>query len=374
MYFKSTKLTPRLVIIASLMVTTIPAGAASPSVHRAAMPLPASIAAVDNDSSEKLLKAVTEGSVENLTAALEAGGNINGHDRDGKTGLMLAASAGRTDLVQMLLEKGADSNARDKEGRTALHYVLAAAAAPEPQKKTGGFGGLLRKAKEVGGKAVGALAGANPYLASLLPGGPLLQNLARGMMSRGLPGLLAPGSYFSPGSSDAWSGVLGAALLNTGSKGKDAPGALLGALEGLETGTGSAAAWSTLFSTASEKQPDLIKAVSNVAADAAPEERAAWAAFIKAADAGDTETLQSLLSNPSLSPLLEKASSGLRSAIQMLPGRDGGAGIIAALLSHGADINIAAKDGLTALQRAQNRKLDTVARLLAQQTAAQNPQ
>jgi hypothetical protein len=322
------------------------------------------VAAADAGDSA-VLRAVAEGSADKLAAAIAAGEDLNVSDKNGKTALMLAASLGRTDLVQTLLEKGAQVNQIDREGRTALHYVLAGSS-PEPQKKKGGFGGFMDKAKGIGGKALTMVASAGP-LANFLPGGALLQNLAQGMMGKGLSSLMTPGGSFGLGNQNAWSGVLGAALMN-GSTGKNGAAPVLGALDGLMQTNADpsalASSWRTLLSSASRKQPDLLRAMSNLGDDATPAERAAWNSFLQTAQSGDTTALHALVVDPALAPVLAKATSGLRAAANQIPGRDGGEGIVQALLARGADTTLADKSGLTALQRAQSAKLDVVTRLL----------
>ncbi|MES2460289.1 MAG: ankyrin repeat domain-containing protein [Armatimonadota bacterium] len=332
-------------------------------VHAAA---PFLVAVRDGEGDSAVLRAVAEGSAEKLAAALGAGVDINGTDKNGKTALMLAASLGRTDLVQTLLEKGAPVNQIDNEGRTALHYVLAGSN-PEPQKKKSGFGGFMDKAKGIGGKALSVVASAGP-LANFLPGGALLQNLAQGMMGQGLSSLMTPGASFGLGNANAWSGVLGSALMNGANKNGAAP--VLGAVDGLlQNGANSAAmasSWGTLLSSAGSRQPDLIKAMSNLGDDATPGERAAWSTFLATAQSGDTVALEAMVTDPALAPVLARATDGLRAAAMQIPGRDGGEGIVQALLAKGADTTIADKSGLTALGRAQSAKLDVVTRLLEQ--------
>lgn len=324
------------------------------------------VGAYDRNS---LLKAVTEGNVEKMNAALEAGEDVNQADKDGVTALMMAARMGRTDLVNALLEKGADVNRRDNEGRTALHLVLAGAE-PEKPKKKRAFGSFMDQAKKIGGKALSVVGSAGPF-AAFLPGGALLQNLAQGMMlgNNSIASLLAPGASFGLGNRSAWTGVLGSALMNV-SKSKDGAGSVLGALDGvLQSGNSAttlASSWSTLLSSATsgQNQAKMLQAMTNLGEGATPEETATWGAFLKAAQDGDRETLQTMVSDPNVAPILAKATEGLRAAAEQIPGRDGGAAITKALIARRADTTLTDKNGQTPLQRAQAAKLDAVAQLL----------
>ncbi|MBC7808242.1 MAG: ankyrin repeat domain-containing protein [Akkermansiaceae bacterium] len=364
MFVSSTRFTKSISTSVALLLL---ATACAPTVAHAITPLPVGTYAIAAASSDTLLKAVAEGSGEKMNIALAAGEDINQTDKNGKTALMLAASLGRTDLVKALLEKGAAVNQQDIEGRTALHCVLAGAE-PEKPKKKRGFGAFMDQAKKAGGKALSMVASAGP-LAMFLPGGALLQNLAQGMMGGGINSLLAPGASFGLGNQSAWSGVLGAALMN-GSKEKNGAGLVLGALDGvLQTGTPSAnvaSSWSTLLSSATsgKDQTQMLKAMTNLGDDATPEERATWNAFLEAARSGDEETVQTMVADPAVAPILAKATDGLRAAATQIPGRDGGAAITEALLAHGADTTLTDKKGQTALARAQDAKLDAVVGLL----------
>ncbi len=368
----TTSRSARPIAIAALLLTSA-SPALLPATSVRAAPL-FGIAASRDSGDSAVLRAVAEGNAEKLLAAITAGEDLNQTDKNGKSALMLAASLGRTDLVQTLLDKGAQVNQLDREGRSALHYVLAGSA-PEPQKKKRGFGGFMDKAKGIGGEALKAVASAGP-LANFLPGGPLLQNLAQGMMSKGISSLMAPGASFGLGNSSAWSGVLGSALMNS-SANKNGVSPVLGALDSVLQGSGSnpaalASSWGTLLSSAAAKQPDLLKAMSSLGEDVSPSERAAWSSFLQTAQSGDAAALQNLITDPALAPVLARATSGLRAAANQIPGRDGGEGIVQALLSKGADATLADKSGLTALQRAQKAKLDVVTRLLEQPASLLN--
>ncbi len=361
-----------LIAALSAPMLPLPAAQAAPALPRVSAPyLLGDDAAPAAESA--IIKAVNEGSLEKLNAALDAGGDINAVDKNGKTALMLAAGLGRTDLVQALLAKNADVNIADADGKTALHHVLAGSA-PEAPKKKRGLSGMMDKAKGIGGKALSLVAHAGP-LAYLLPGGPLLANLAQGMMGRGgLTSMLLPGASFGLGSGGGWTGVLGSALMNGGKAGA-AP--VLGALDGvLKPGGASAdvaSSWGTLLKSAGSKQPDLFKAMANLGDDATDADRAAWSAFLAAAKTGDDEVMQKMVADPAFAPILGKATTGLRAAADAIPGRDGGAAITSALLAKGADAMKADKNGQTAFARAQSAKLDVVARIIEGKPATDAP-
>jgi hypothetical protein len=191
-----------------------------------------------------------------------------------------------------------------------------------------------------------------------------------------MPGLMMPGASFGLSNPSAWSGVLGSALMNSAGKNGAAP--VLGAVDGLLQGSGAgnpaalASSWGTLLSSASSKQPDLLKAMRNLGDDATPSERAAWSRFLETAESGDEAALQAMVVDPALAPVLARATSGLKAAANQIPGRDGGEGIVQALLAKGADTTVVDKSGLTALQRAQKVKLDVVTRLLDQPASLLN--
>ena len=74
--------------------------------------------------------AAQAGDLEQVSALLEQGADVNAKDREGRTALILLTGYPRTDphgmeaVATLLLERGADVNAKDNEGRTAL--ILAA--------------------------------------------------------------------------------------------------------------------------------------------------------------------------------------------------------------------------------------------------------
>jgi ankyrin repeat protein len=71
----------------------------------------------------KLLKAVFQGSLTAVKAAIKEGENINEKDRDGRTPLFQAVTDGNIAIVSELLDNGAEVNARDKSQETPLHFA-----------------------------------------------------------------------------------------------------------------------------------------------------------------------------------------------------------------------------------------------------------
>lgn len=71
-----------------------------------------------------ILQAVLRGDLEQLTAALDAGCDIETrHPSNDRTSLVLAAYLGHAVMVEHLLKKGAKVNAEDRDQRTALHHA-----------------------------------------------------------------------------------------------------------------------------------------------------------------------------------------------------------------------------------------------------------
>ncbi|KAF8866240.1 ankyrin, partial [Acephala macrosclerotiorum] len=79
-------------------------------------------AVVLDDPSPMILSA-TKGDLVNVTALLDAGGNIESCDQNRRTSLILAAYHGHDELLKFLLERGANVDAIDVDKRTALHYA-----------------------------------------------------------------------------------------------------------------------------------------------------------------------------------------------------------------------------------------------------------
>ena len=71
----------------------------------------------------RVIEAVTAGSVYRLNSFLISGADPNVRDRYGNTALHLATRYGHTDCLKTLLQAGAFVNATDRNGRTALHFA-----------------------------------------------------------------------------------------------------------------------------------------------------------------------------------------------------------------------------------------------------------
>jgi ankyrin repeat protein len=315
-----------------------------------------------------LLMAVMSGDASEVKTMLASRVDPNGRDVQGKTPLMLAAAQGRSDLIQLLLEGNADVNAQDAEGRTALHHVLAnpntAVEQVKPKKKRGGFGGFLDKAKDQGSaitNRVGKQIGAERIGAMLKSSGItrfVTQGLGQTLLMQAVP-FLSLAQAFQPGEKMGWSAVLGSAMMG-GSGGASGALTLLGG-----GGTMDAGAWTGLMSSAKKGNPKVLQAMGNLSADASPEQRAAWEAFLAASSSGDTAKVQRMLADPTLAPLLDAARQGLTAASAELPGMDGGVSIVKALIARGANTTVKDNSGKTARERAQDEGLEAIVKLLA---------
>ncbi|KAI8915533.1 ankyrin repeat-containing domain protein [Gorgonomyces haynaldii] len=71
------------------------------------------------DFNDKLLKAATNGALQECKDLLEKGADVNGKDNDGWTPLHRAAWSGRKGVCHLLVSKGADVRARNNNGKTA---------------------------------------------------------------------------------------------------------------------------------------------------------------------------------------------------------------------------------------------------------------
>jgi len=77
---------------------------------------------------ESLLRAITEGTTDQLGSFLEGGADVNETDDKGQTPLHLAARQRHAATVRLLLSKGADVHLKDNLGWTALHSATAEGA------------------------------------------------------------------------------------------------------------------------------------------------------------------------------------------------------------------------------------------------------
>ena len=69
--------------------------------------------------SEIMFKVYRTVTLEELTALIANGAEVNAKDKDGWTPLMYAAANGHLEIVDFLISKGADVNAKSKDGRTS---------------------------------------------------------------------------------------------------------------------------------------------------------------------------------------------------------------------------------------------------------------
>ena len=97
--------------------------------------------ATDADASAWMIRAVTAGDAETVTALLDAGANAGAVDADGVTLVMRAAASGDPETVRALLAAGGDPTARDRWGRNAADRardgIKDSKIAPVPVEATG---------------------------------------------------------------------------------------------------------------------------------------------------------------------------------------------------------------------------------------------
>jgi ankyrin repeat protein len=349
----------RSTLIAGVILCTAPVFAQDAFVPQAVEPdttstqtttqtTPVAPAAVKNDPKldGALLKAISSGNVEEAIAALTAGANPNAKGKDGMTALMLAAQSGKTDLVQKLLDMGADPNATNKAGQTALHLATTIGS---PQKKKSKFGGF---AKVIGGAALGggldALSDKGGFASQLLGGGNI-----DSLLGGNLQGLLS-GNAFNLTGKSGWNAIIGTAL-----QGDIKSNGAFGLQNLLGGGKLDAGGWTNLIGAVKSSNSDVLGAMSQLAGG----QNAQWTQFLNAAASGDKASVESLMGDPSLQPLLAQATQGFSSAVGDLP-MNSAKSIVQSLVEKGANAGLADGSGKTAAQLAQARNWNDVAALL----------
>ncbi|HEX8237657.1 MAG TPA: ankyrin repeat domain-containing protein [Abditibacteriaceae bacterium] len=302
-----------------------------------------------------LLKAVSNGNVEEAMAALAAGANPNARGKDGLTALMLASQGGKTDLVQKLLDLGADPNATNKAGQTALHLATTIGAttngAPKAKKsRFGGFskmiGGLAAGAVTSGG--MGALGHKAGFANQLLGGGSI-----DGLLGNNLKGLLHGGAFNLSGKS-GWNAIIGTAL-----QGDIKANGTFGLQNLLGSGQLDASGWTNLIGAVKGSNEQVFSAMSQLAGG----QNAQWTQFLNAAASGDVNAVSSLMGDSRLQPLLAQATQGFSAAAGDLP-MNSAKSIVQSLIDKGANAGLADSSGKTAAQLAQAREWNDVAALL----------
>ena len=86
--------------------------------------LPVPGLAADPSVNEQLLRAVENGSLEQIKTLLAKGGDVNAKGYIGITVLMKAVRSGNLEAVKLLVDKGANLIAGDNTGNTALWMLL----------------------------------------------------------------------------------------------------------------------------------------------------------------------------------------------------------------------------------------------------------
>jgi hypothetical protein len=302
-----------------------------------------------------------------MNAALAAGEDINQANEDGKTALMMAAALGANRPVTPC-SKRAPSQPQDKEGEP--RSTCARWAEPEKPKKKRGFGAFMDQAKK--GRRQSVVASRLRRSVRAVPARRGTPAKSRTGDDAGKQRSRQPsdaGATFGLGSQGAWSGVLGSALLNVSKSNSDV--------------ASFSVRWTVFCSrelrrecrlllvnpavngNGRKDQARMLQAMTNLGEGATAEESAAWAMFLQAAQSEDQETLQTLVSDPNIVPLLRRQPKVYGRRRNRSPG-----GMVArhhqSLLAHRADKTLTDKDGKTALARAQSAKLEAVAQLLEQ--------
>lgn len=310
----------------------------------AATPPSSSVIAANPHLDRVLLDHLHKNRWDNALQVLAAGANANASEKNGTTALMLAAQSGKPDLVRALLEHGADVNATNNNGQSALHLATQIGA-PKPKKS--GLGGI---AKALGGTILNAGMGGFGGVASMLGSGGI-----GSMLGGNLQGLLGGGPFNLLGR-NGWTAILGTAMQgDINSKGAFG-------LEGLLSSSGAAldaSGWVSLMSAARSSEPRVLGAMAQLGgADAA--QSAQWSRFLNAAASGDRATVETLMNDPQMAPLLAQAMQGFKVASGELP-VNAAQNIVSQLVEKGADFKIADKSGKTAAQLAQMRGWNDVA-------------
>jgi len=75
-----------------------------------------------NEAQAEFIRAVEDGDLPAVSAALDGGADPDWPDLSRRTPLMHAGKKGRVEVVKLLLEHGADVKARDMDQKTALHF------------------------------------------------------------------------------------------------------------------------------------------------------------------------------------------------------------------------------------------------------------
>ncbi|MGH9873336.1 MAG: ankyrin repeat domain-containing protein [Pyrinomonadaceae bacterium] len=76
-------------------------------------------------ANEDLFRAACNGDLSKVSAALDAGGDVDAQSGKGQSALMCASEKGFVKVVEMLLARGANTGLKDKQQRDAESYALA---------------------------------------------------------------------------------------------------------------------------------------------------------------------------------------------------------------------------------------------------------
>lgn len=282
---------------------------------------------------------------------LSSGAGANASDKSGMTALMLATQGGQLTIVSALLDRGADAKAINKAGQTALHLATTIGQPKPKKKKFGGFAKALGGAV-LGGGLMGGLSGVG-HLGGLASG-VLGSGSLESMLGGNLQSLLGGGAFNLMGKS-GWTAIVGTALQSEISS----QGAF--GLQNVLISPGAASAnaalnakeWVSLMSAVQSSNASVLPAMAQLAGPSAGAS-AKWNQFLGAAARGDQATVETLLQDKELAPVLEQATQGFRAATADLPA-NAASNIVAQLINHGADAKVVDKSGQTAAQLAQTR-------------------